>query len=246
MQDFCKTVVWIIIWNIILYYKSTKCLANLTFITSTDTHREKKMVRKESKPDLNEVNGIWAIFSICSFSVCCIFFVTDSNTMTLGWDIPGAKCNDKNPAQTNSYLELWDRPECCAYPATSRKTCTCSIPKMISKFLLFTFRPIYSHPINFTGITNVIFREADLTVGIKKEVTPNGKSISSGQDLILPRATQLYTFYNTAFKSHSHNPRKDLQNLDELPHRITCTYKINAALLNFQYCTSFQAAPENI
>lgn len=79
---------------------------------------------------------------------------------------------------------------------------------MISEFLLFTFRPIYSHPINFTGITNVIFREADFTVGIKKEASPNGKSISSGQELILPRATQLYTFDNTAFKSHSHDPKK--------------------------------------
>lgn len=144
------------------------------------------------------------------FFLYVLYFLCDwlRNTVTQGWDILGAKSNDKNSAQTNSYLELQDRPGCCTYPAISMKTCTCSIPKMISKLILPIFRPVYSLPINFIGITNVIFREADFTAGIKKEASPNGKSISSGKELNLPRATQLYLFYNTAFKSHSHNPKK--------------------------------------
>lgn len=247
MQDFCKTVVWVIIWTTLHYFNIKAQNVWLIWLCYFHWHsqsKKKRMVRKESKPDLNEDNGIWAIFSICS--VCSVFFVADSNTMTQGWDIPGAKSNDKNSAQTNSYLELWDRPGCCAYPVTSRKTCTCSIPKMISKLLLLTFRPVYSHPINFIGITNVVFREAEFTAGIKKEASPNGKSVSSGQDLILPRATQLYTFYNTDFKSYFHNHKKTQNLQNQLPHGITRTYKIRATLLNFQYSTSFEVAPENI
>lgn len=105
---------------------------------------------------------------------------------------------------------------------------------------------LFTHILYFIGITNIILREADFTAGIKKEGSPNDKSTSSGQDLILPRATQFYTFHNTDFKSHSHNPKK-IQNLqNQLPHGITWTYKIQAALLNFQYSTSFEVAPENV
>lgn len=111
---------------------------------------------------------------------------------------------------------------------------------MISKLLLLTFRPAYSHPINFTGITNVIFREADFTVGIKKEASPNGMSISSGQEFILPEPLN-YIHFTTLLLSPILTILKNFQNLDQLPH---VTYKIYAAL-NFQYSAAFEVAPEN-
>lgn len=55
-----------------------------------------------------------------------------------------------------------------------------------------------------------------------------------------------YVHFTTLILSPILTILKKLQNLDQLPHGITWTYKIYAALLNFQYSTSFEVAPENI
>lgn len=48
-------------------------------------------------------------------------------------------------------------------------------------------------------MTNVIFGEANFTVGVNKEANPNGKSISPRQEMIFPIASQLYTFPHHSF-----------------------------------------------
>lgn len=52
--------------------------------------------------------------------------------------------------------------------------------------------------------------------------------------LFFPWLLNYIHFHTIAFKSHSHNPKK---NLDQLPHRITCIHEIYTASFNSQFST---------
>lgn len=121
-----------------------------------------EMKKTMYKPGLNEVNGIQAIFSRSYFHH--IFIVTDPEIL---WPMSGTFPDLKAMARIqHRQILIWSSEINQGAVHTSMKTCSCSITKVISKFLLLTFKPVCWYPINFA-------EEADFWVGIVELHNPN-------------------------------------------------------------------------